>query len=566
MNAELLFEMNMLGAVLSLSVALPAKPITGPWPKAFPAKELCSNCGLCKSSVGVASVTEACAFLGDGMSRAERLEEQVHGRARRYDAEADDLDECHFGVHDEIVLARGFLNNAQWTGVATGVALAWLESGAVDAVVVAGADDSASGFGAPQPILCRSVAEVLRGRRVKPSLCPSLEVLDEVSADASIQKLLFCGVGCAVQALRSMNSASPEAALGLEPGGLYVLGTHCVDNSPTPEASQAFVSCLPGVGEKRAKDVLACDQRMLPNSPASWPHPHPCPHPRPRPHPCPRPRPHLRPRLSPITHHRHPHPLPNSSTRGTDEFMADFRVHTRLREPPDADADAVDGTDEPPLAESVAKDAYMTLPPSIGIPSIAPSCFACFDYTNGLADLVVGYMGAPFDASTDEMVTAPLMVTVRNPRGQQMLETAVASGRVEILQRGGHGGRDLPSSGSRRAITIKTVEADSMVKTIIDPSFAPADRGAPPVIGNLLASIIAKSLPRGMEFGRYSIDYHYLRNQLYVHDTMGETRAARHVPRYATALMSRCRASAIGPCTLHPAPRALGSRALHLGP
>jgi len=470
----------LLGAVLSFGVALPtAKPITGPWPTAFPAKELCSNCGLCKSSVGVASVTEACAFLGDGMSRAERLEEQVHGRARRYDAEADDLDECHFGVHDEIVLARGFLNNAQWTGVATGVALAWLESGAVDAVVVAGADDSASGFGAPQPILCRSVAEVLRGRRVKPSLCPSLEVLDEVRADASIQKLLFSGVGCAVQALRSMNKGSPEAALGLEPGGLYVLGTHCVDNSPTPEASQAFVSCLPGVGEKRAKDVLAY------------------------------------------------------------EFMADFRVHTRLREPPDADADAVDGTDEPPLAESVAKDAYMTLPPSIGIPSIAPSCFACFDYTNGLADLVVGYMGAPFDASTDEMVTAPLMVTVRNPRGQQMLETAVASGRVEILQRGGHGGRDLPSSGSRRAITIKTVEADSMVKTIIDPSFAPADRGAPPVIGNLLASIIAKSLPRGMEFGRYSIDYHYLRNQLYVHDTMGETRAARHVPRYATALMSR---------------------------
>ena len=33
---------------------------------------------------------------------------------------SDDLDEAHFGVHEEIVLARGFLNNAQWTGVATG--------------------------------------------------------------------------------------------------------------------------------------------------------------------------------------------------------------------------------------------------------------------------------------------------------------------------------------------------------------------------------------------------------------------------------------------------------------
>ena len=107
-------------ALLLLSVASNARPITGPWPQAFPAKDLCSNCGLCRSATGVTSVTEACAFMGDGMARAERLEESVHGRARRFDAAADDLDEAHFGVHEEIVLARGFLNNAQWTGVATG--------------------------------------------------------------------------------------------------------------------------------------------------------------------------------------------------------------------------------------------------------------------------------------------------------------------------------------------------------------------------------------------------------------------------------------------------------------
>jgi coenzyme F420-reducing hydrogenase beta subunit len=27
---------------------------------------------------------------------------------------------------------------------------------------------------------------------------------------------------------------------------------------------------------------------------------------------------------------------------------------------------------------------------------IAPSCYSCFDYVNGLADLVVGYMGVPY--------------------------------------------------------------------------------------------------------------------------------------------------------------------------
>jgi coenzyme F420-reducing hydrogenase beta subunit len=232
-----------------------AKAITGPWPTAFPAKDLCSNCGLCKSSVGVASVTEACAFLGDGMSRAERLEPAIHGRGRRYDS--DSLDEAHFGVHERIVLARGRrIADAQWTGVATGIATSWLASGKVDAVVVA-ASSGGSAFASPKPLLCRTEAEVLEGRRVKPSLCPSLEVLDEIQADPTIRRLLFCGVGCAVQALRSMGGASPESALGLEEGGLYVLGTHCVDNSPSPEAAQRFVAAIPGIGDAAANDVKA---------------------------------------------------------------------------------------------------------------------------------------------------------------------------------------------------------------------------------------------------------------------------------------------------------------------
>ena len=36
-----------------------------------------------------------------------------------------------------------------------------------------------------------------------------------------------------------------------------MLGTHCVDNSPTPQAARNFVSTLPGVGAERADDVLA---------------------------------------------------------------------------------------------------------------------------------------------------------------------------------------------------------------------------------------------------------------------------------------------------------------------
>jgi len=290
-------------------------------------------------------------------------------------------------------------------------------------------------------------------------------VLDEVAADEGIKRLLFCGVGCAVQALRSVGARdgqTPEEALRLEE--LFVLGTHCVDNSPTPQRALAFVASLPSVGEARARDVLAY------------------------------------------------------------EFMADFRVHARV-------ATAGGG-------EETVKDAYMTLPPSIGVPSIADSCYSCFDYTNGLADLVVGYMGAPFERDS-EMTSAPLMVTVRNERGRRMLGHAVAAGRVEVLRRGGKGGVGLLSEGDRTKITAATFKKDSLVQTLTNPAYVAGDQGAPPLVGDILARLIARTLPRGMEFARYSIDYHYLRNLLFVEDRLGAERAAEHVPQYAKAIMAR---------------------------
>ena len=40
-------------------------------------------------------------------------------------------------------------------------------------------------------------------------------------------------------------------------------------------------------------------------------------------------------------------------------------------------------------------------------------------------------------------------------------------------------------------------------------------------------------------FGRFSIDYHYLRNALFVEQEMGEEQAERHVPAYARAIMDK---------------------------
>ena len=75
-----------------------------------------------------------------GMSKAEKLEGQVHGRNR----DAEDADELRFGVHEQMLYARNQrpVQGAQWTGIVTQVACNMLQSGAVDAVVcVQSADD-----------------------------------------------------------------------------------------------------------------------------------------------------------------------------------------------------------------------------------------------------------------------------------------------------------------------------------------------------------------------------------------------------------------------------------------
>lgn len=175
------------------------------------------------------------------------LEEKVHGRKRKIDTMVWDgkgasmAEEGRFGVmHRPMVLARGkHISGAQWTGCVTGIAVSMLESGMVDAVVciasrVDNGSDENETWCDPEPILARTVDEVLRGRGVKPALAPSLRILDELKNSRDIKKLLFCGVGCAVQAFRAIQHELPLEEV-------YVLGTNCADNSPTPEDAREFL-------------------------------------------------------------------------------------------------------------------------------------------------------------------------------------------------------------------------------------------------------------------------------------------------------------------------------------
>ena len=55
--------------------------------------------------------------------------------------------------------------------------------------------------------------------------------------------------------------------------------------------------------------------------------------------------------------------------------------------------------------------------------------------------------------------------------------------------------------------------------------------------GNILAAILLKLGPKGLEFGRYSLDYHTIRNWLYVQRKWGSARAEQHIPSYAKKLV-----------------------------
>ena len=190
-----------------------------------PAKDLCSECGLCDTR-WVAYVRQACAFLDQHI---EAMEQTTHGRSRSL----SDENELYFGVHQRMLTARlrAPIDGAQWTGIVSRIGVRALETGLVDAVlcVQASPEDRFT----PVPILARTPEEVLAARVNKPTLSPNLKVLEQLPG-SGIRRLLAIGVGCQVQALRTV-----EATLPLE--ALYVLGLPCVDNV-SREGLQTFLN------------------------------------------------------------------------------------------------------------------------------------------------------------------------------------------------------------------------------------------------------------------------------------------------------------------------------------
>lgn len=373
-----------------------------------PAKELCSECGLCDTYY-IHYVKDACAFLNQ---QFDRLETQTHGRQRDLDNDR----ELYFGVHQDMIAARKTqpIEGAQWTGIVSSIACEMLKQGKVEGVVCV--QNSATDRFGPQPVIARTPEEVLAARVNKPTLSPNLSVLEQVE-QSGMKRLLVIGVGCQIQALREV-----EKNLGLEK--LYVLGTPCVDNV-TRAGLQKFLETT-----SRSPET--------------------------------------------VVHY---------------EFMQDFRVHFKHE----------DGSIETVpffgLNTKKLKDVF------------APSCMSCFDYTNALADLVVGYMGAPFGWQ---------WIVVRNETGKEMLDLVMEQLETQPVE----------SSGDRRQAVQQSIPAYDNAVTL--PMWA----------AKLMGVVIEKIGPKGLEYARFSIDSHFTRNYLYLKRNHLE-KLERHVPEFAKRIIQQ---------------------------
>ncbi|MEA5568389.1 Coenzyme F420 hydrogenase/dehydrogenase, beta subunit C-terminal domain [Anabaena sp. UHCC 0399] len=373
-----------------------------------PAKELCSECGLCDTYY-IHYVKEACAFI---TQQIDTLEAQTHTRSRNL----DNPDELYFGVHQDMMAARKQqpIEGAQWTGIVSSIAIEMLNRGLVEGVVCV--QNTKEDRFQPMPVIARTPEEILAARVNKPTLSPNLSILEQVE-QSGMKRLLVIGVGCQIQALRAV-----EKKLGLEK--LYVLGTPCVDNV-TRAGLQKFLETT-----SRSPET--------------------------------------------VVHY---------------EFMQDFRIHFKHE----------DG--------SIEKVPFFGLKTNQLKDIFAPSCMSCFDYVNSLADLVVGYMGAPFGWQ---------WILVRNDTGKEMLD--LVQDQLDT--------QPVMSEGNRKEAVQQGIPAYDKGVTL------------PMWVAKLMGVVIDKIGPKGLEYARFSMDSHFTRNYLFVKRNYPE-KLEHHVPEFAKRIVGQ---------------------------
>jgi coenzyme F420 hydrogenase subunit beta len=171
------------------------------------------------------------------------------------------------------------------------------------------------------------------------------------------------------------------------------------------------------------------------------------------------------------------------------EFMPDFRLWMRHTD------------------DRIEKINFLEIPMhEIGPDLIAPSCRTCFNYTNSLADLSVGYMGGGMPDFQ--------WALVRNARGARLLD--LVRNDLELS--------DPRASGSRQ----KALEG------FIGQLGKPYGKGAPKPVKKLIATMMRLFGPKGLEFARTRV-LMKLAEGLFTVRTKAPHREALFVPKYAYA-------------------------------
>ncbi|MBC8042039.1 MAG: Coenzyme F420 hydrogenase/dehydrogenase, beta subunit C-terminal domain [Rhizobacter sp.] len=166
------------------------------------------------------------------------------------------------------------------------------------------------------------------------------------------------------------------------------------------------------------------------------------------------------------------------------EFMQDFNVHLKHEN------------------GDLEKVPYFSLPQELAQNSVfAPSCMSCFDYLNGLADITIGYVGAPLEKNKKRQ-----WVMVRTQKGEDLLN--LIEHDLEVFPE--------TSAGNRREGV--RVSAEQMMERTNLGEAAPVKTGRkiPIWLGRVIAAVMRRIGPRGLEFARYSVDFHLIRNYYFV--------------------------------------------------
>jgi hypothetical protein len=129
-------------------------------------------------------------------------------------------------------------------------------------------------------------------------------------------------------------------------------------------------------------------------------------------------------------------------------------------------------------------------------------------------------MAAPHSTNTN-MDQSYQSITVRNSRGEAMIQSALNSGRLEL-------GAEATGKGTHENFAMATVSSDNIVQQMVGGEIKM--QGMPRFLGEVMATVTTNVGPKGISFARYSLDYHILRNYLHCLDFWGEETANKMLP------------------------------------